>query len=165
MSVDGEDADPHYPLESILVHEFGHTVMNVGLDDAQRAQVLSCYDAAVSCSRVVRESYMGSNADEYWAEGVQAWFQASARADVNEGMLTRAQLRRYDPALAALLAAAFGEPASTPPYNFTVDELPPPMRTVWMRRQATYLLMRHLLLTSADALADVLERLVRVRVS
>ena len=69
--------------------------MNVGLDDAQRAQVASCYDAAVACSRVVRESYMGSNADEYWAEGVQAWFQASARADVNEGMLTRAQVRRH----------------------------------------------------------------------
>ena len=78
--------------------------------------------------------------------------------------MRRAQVRRHDPALAALLAAAFGEPGSAPPYNYTADELPLPMRTTWMRRQATYLLMRHLLLANADALADVLERLV-VRVT
>ena len=30
-----------------------------------------------------------------------------------------------------------------------------------MRRQGTYLLMRHLLLTNADALADIVERVVR----
>ena len=42
-----------------------------------------------------------------------------------------------------------------------MDELASPAREVWMRRQGTYLLMRHLLLTNADALADIVERVVR----
>ena len=64
-------SDRHYPLESILVHEFGHTVMNIGLDEDGRAQVEACYRSALASGRVVSESYMGSCADEYWAEGVQ----------------------------------------------------------------------------------------------
>ena len=47
-------------------------------------------------------------------------------------------------------------------WNFTA-ELPAPTRERWMMRQATYLLMRHLLLTNADALADVIERLAKRR--
>ena len=65
------------------------------------------------------------------------------------------------PALASCLAAAFGGvsgPAQRAPWNFTTEELVAPSRERWMRRQATYLLMRHLLLTNADALADILER-------
>jgi hypothetical protein len=80
-------------------------------------------------------------------------------AAVNEGMMSRAQLRRLDPALAACLAAAFGEPvAPAVPWNFT-HELASPTRERWMRRQTSYLLLRHLLMANADALANLLERL------
>lgn len=156
--------DRHYPNESILVHEFGHTVMNCGLDARATRRIHECYEEALASGLVVVESYMGSNADEYWAEGCQAWFMASARADVNEGMLTRGQLRRYDPGLASCLAAAFGDDSvgsGRAVWSFTTDELVSPSRERWMQRQTTYLLMRHLVLSNADALADVLERVVR----
>ena len=68
---------------------------------------------------------------EYWAEGVQAWFDASARVDVNDGVNTRARLRAHDPALATLLAATFGDGA----WRFT-HTLPTGARAAWLRRQA-----------------------------
>ena len=92
---------------------------------------------------------------------------ASARGDVNEGMLTCGQLRRYDPTLASCLVVSFGEDsgdAQRTPWNFTTEELVSPSRERWMRRQATYLLMRHLLLTNANALADILEQMAHARI-
>lgn len=52
---------------------------------------------------------MMSNAEEYWAEGVQAWFDASVREDVNCGLNTRCKLREADPQLADLMLEVFGE--------------------------------------------------------
>ena len=130
--------------------------MNCGFDAAQRQAIEAAYEAALASGGLVRESYMGSCVDEYWAEGVQAWFQASARVDVNEGMMTRAQVKRRDPPLAACLATAFGDNDTL--WNFT-SELPSPTRVRWMRRQGCYLLMRQLLLHKPDTLADFLERL------
>ena len=126
-------------------------------NEEQRQAVHAAYDAALASQVVVRESYMGSCADEYWAEGVQAWFQASARVDVNEGMLTRAQLKRRDPRLAHCLAATFGDGEAS--WNYT-SELSSPTRERWMRRQVLYLIMRQLLLHQPDVLADFLERLL-----
>ena len=62
--------------------------------------------------------YMISNADEYWAEGCQSWFDATIRTDVNDGHNTREKLRAHDPRLSALLcevsscAGRSGDPAS-----------------------------------------------------
>lgn len=165
------------------VHEFAHTVMNVGLSEEAKGRVRAAYEDALANGVVVKDSYMGSSADEYWAEGTQAWFQASARADVNEGMLTQRLLERTNPALAACLVEAFGggcgaetagnrkereaaaaggegTAAETRVWNYTMEELASPTRELWLRRQATYLLLRHLLLTNADALADIVERVV-----
>ena len=52
--------------------------------------------------------YAMSNADEYWAEGTQSWFDATVREDVNDGHNTREKLAAHDPALTALLAEAYG---------------------------------------------------------
>lgn len=46
---------------------------------------------------------MISNADEYWAEGCQSWFDATIRTDVNDGHNTREKLRAHDPRLSELL--------------------------------------------------------------
>ena len=46
---------------------------------------------------------MMDNADEYWAEGCQSWFDATIRTDVNDGVNTRERLKRHDPGLAAAL--------------------------------------------------------------
>ena len=98
-----------YPLESILVHEFAHCVMDVGLDDAARARIRAAHADALRRGLVDSESYMGSNASEYWAESAQAWFEASVRCDVNCGLNTREELRRRDPAVAEELRNAFGD--------------------------------------------------------
>jgi hypothetical protein len=98
-----------YPLESILVHEFAHCVMDVGLDDAARARIRAAHADALRRGLIDAESYMGSNSSEYWAESAQAWFEASVRCDVNCGLNTRAELRRRDPAVAEELRNAFGD--------------------------------------------------------
>ena len=101
--------DPHFREESILVHEFGHTVMNLGMDDLGRAMVRRCYDDAMARGLYAPGCYMGSCADEYWAEGTQSWFDATVRTDVNGGVNTRTKLRAHDPALALLLASVYGD--------------------------------------------------------
>ena len=46
---------------------------------------------------------MMENADEYWAEGCQSWFDATMRVDVNSGINTRDKLKQHDPEFAKLL--------------------------------------------------------------
>lgn len=46
---------------------------------------------------------------EYWAEGTQAWFNASIRDDVNDGINTREKLWKHDPDLSALLKEVYGK--------------------------------------------------------
>lgn len=46
---------------------------------------------------------------EYWAEGTQAWFDASLRDDVNDGINTREKLWKHDPELASLLQDVYGK--------------------------------------------------------
>ena len=70
--------------------------------------------------------------------------------------MTRQMLRQSDPGLAVCLAAAFGDGD----FNFTAELPDLHTRQRWMCRQATYLIMRDLLMRNADALADVLERTV-----
>ena len=101
--------DTHFPHESILVHEFGHAVMNVGLSDASRAAVSAAYEDALASGELDNESYMMSNAEEFWAEGAQAWFHASNRVDVNCGIRTRAVLEQRLPDLAAVMRKTFGD--------------------------------------------------------
>lgn len=98
-----------YPFESILVHEFAHCVMDVGLDDAARARIRAAHADALRRGLIDAESYMGSNSSEYWSESAQAWFEASVRCDVNCGLNTREELRRRDPAVAEELRNAFGD--------------------------------------------------------
>lgn len=101
--------DRHYPSESILVHEFAHTVMAVGMNEDQRQAVISAYFNARSSQLYKPNIYMLANADEYWAEGTQSWFEATTRIDVNSGVNSRRRLRKYDPQLAALLEQAYGD--------------------------------------------------------
>lgn len=71
--------DRHYPDENILVHEFGHSVMNLGLTKAQRKKIVQQFATAKMCAVYKPGCYMMKNAQEYWAEGVQAYFEATAR--------------------------------------------------------------------------------------
>ena len=57
-----------------------------------------------------KQCYAGNNSAEYWAEGVQDWFDTNRTMDHDHNQLhTRAQLKTYDPPLAALCAEVFGD--------------------------------------------------------
>ncbi len=71
------------------------------------------------CAQAYREAvdnglwqgtYAGSNREEYWAEAVQSWFDDNRENDaLHNHVNTRDELKRYDPALAALCAEVFGD--------------------------------------------------------
>jgi peptidyl-prolyl cis-trans isomerase A (cyclophilin A) len=57
-----------------------------------------------------RGTYAITNPDEYWAEGVQSWFDDNRENDALHNRVdTRAELVEYDPALAALCREVFGD--------------------------------------------------------
>lgn len=100
--------DPFYPLESILVHEFGHAVMNCGFDDLQKHLIDIAYADALKAGYDPK-LYMFSNPEELWANGTQAWFHAIDRTDVNAGIKTRAGLQENLPQLASLMQQVYGD--------------------------------------------------------
>jgi hypothetical protein len=107
--------DDRYRGESILIHEFGHTLYSMGLAIAE-PEFAARLDAAYKSARergLFANTYAATNADEYWAEGVQDWFDANLEVVPSNGVHneinTRRELERYDPALAKLLAEAFGD--------------------------------------------------------
>jgi hypothetical protein len=108
LQLDGD----RYRGESILIHEFGHTMLVMGLESAFRTDVQAAYKDATA-KGLFKNTYAASNADEYWAEGVQDWFDANLTSKPSNGVHneigTRAALKTYDPALAALLEKVYGD--------------------------------------------------------
>jgi hypothetical protein len=109
--------DDRYRGESILVHELSHAILNIAIELFEPdfgVRVDEAYAAAMAESRF-RNTYAGTNRDEYWAEGVQSWFDTNLTATPADGIHneihTRAQLKDYDPALSALVAEVFGDGA------------------------------------------------------
>ncbi len=57
-----------------------------------------------------KECYAGKNRAEYFAEGVQSWYDTNRTMDHDHNHIhTRAQLKTYDPGLAALCADVLGD--------------------------------------------------------
>lgn len=98
-----------YPHESILVHEFAHTVMNLGLLHTElHTKIKESYNAAMRNNLYNRQSYVALNPEEYWAETSQAWFHATTRTDVTSGITTRDALMKHDPRLAVIMYEVWG---------------------------------------------------------
>jgi hypothetical protein len=102
-----------YRGESIFIHEFSHTILTLGLQEADptfRRRLARAHGAALDRGLWSR-TYAATNPDEYWAEGAQSWFDANREAEPPDGIHnavnTREELRAYDPALHALLAEVF----------------------------------------------------------
>lgn len=103
--------DP-YSTENIMIHEFGHTIHLVGLrladptfDKRLQRAFKSARDAGLWDG-----TYAGTNRQEYWAEGVQSWFDTNRQNDSQHNHVnTRAELKEYDPDLAKLLKEVFGD--------------------------------------------------------
>lgn len=101
-----------YPTESICVHEFSHTIgqgvyeLDHGFGD--RLQV--AFDVA-KASGTLSGSYRAENPDEYWAEGVQDWYNTNAQSSppdgVHNAVNTRRELEASDSRLSALIGEVF----------------------------------------------------------
>jgi hypothetical protein len=100
--------------ENTLVHEFAHCLMDVALvtiDARFTAELNAAFAARTSVSPVRwANSHAAVNTKEYWAEGVQSYFNVN-RATIDSshnGIDTRAELQTYDPPLYALLNRIYG---------------------------------------------------------
>ena len=105
----GYPGDP-YATENILIHEFAHAMDEMGLRtiDPQFADKLRrAYDHARETG-LWKNTYAATNPNEYWAEGVQSWFDCNRQSDaVHNHVDTREELIAYDPGLADLIKSVF----------------------------------------------------------
>lgn len=97
-----------YPNESILTHEFAHTVYNYGLSETQKQEWINIYNTSTGSGKWAN-SYAGSNKDEYFATLSAIWFNAMDDTDgewdgVRGPINTRAELKVYDRAAYDFLA-------------------------------------------------------------
>lgn len=103
--------DP-YAAENILVHEFAHAIHEMGmsvLDPTFDDRLRAVYNAAMEAG-LWEGAYASTNRMEYWAEGVQSWFDTNRANDNQHNHIdTRAKLKVYDPEFAALIEEVFGD--------------------------------------------------------
>jgi len=103
--------DP-YAAENILIHEFAHNIHlrgMVNVDPTFDGRVKAAYDAAMKAG-LWKGKYASVNHHEYFAEGVQSWFDDNRVNDHDHNHVhLRSQLIEYDPGLAALCREVFGD--------------------------------------------------------
>lgn len=106
-----------YHAEDILIHEFAHTIHDVGIAPITPGfndRMEALLETAIKNGRWVN-TYAETNIWEYWAEGVQSWFNVNAEVDNDGGdgkhnkVNTREELKVYDPGLYQILSEYFPE--------------------------------------------------------
>lgn len=101
-----------YPTESIMVHEFAHAIHLVALNEIDPTfdkRLREAYTDAMEAG-LWKGLYAAENHSEYWAEGVQSWFDTNRENDaIHNHVDTRGELLEYDPGLAKLCKEIFGE--------------------------------------------------------
>ena len=102
-----------YHAEDILIHEFSHSIHLMGLNLAVPGfddRVRQCYEQA-KARGILRGTYREEDHKEYFAEGMQDWFNVNAEVAVPDGKHnwcnTRDELQRFDPDLYQLIAEYF----------------------------------------------------------
>ncbi len=103
--------DP-YAAENILIHEFAHNIHlrgMVNVDPTFDTRVQEAYTSAMKAG-LWKGKYASVNHHEYFAEGVQSWFDNNRFNDHDHNHVhLRSQLVEYDPGLAALCREVFGD--------------------------------------------------------
>ena len=107
----GYPGDP-YAAECILIHEFAHNIHlrgMVNVDPTFDRRLKESYDCAMDRG-LWKGKYASVNHHEYFAEGVQSWFNNNRPPDHDHNHVdTRRELKEYDAGLAALCREVFGE--------------------------------------------------------
>ncbi len=105
------EGDP-YSTENILIHEFAHNIHLRGMVNVDRTfdiRLEATYDKAMS-DGLWKGKYASVNHAEYFAEGVQSWFDNNRQPDHDHNHVdTREELKEYDPGLAAICQEVFGD--------------------------------------------------------
>lgn len=103
--------DP-YEQENILIHEFAHNMHLRGMirvDPTFDDRLKQTYERAMA-QGLWKSKYASVNHAEYFAEGVQSWFNNNRKPDHDHNHVdTRRELREYDPGLAAICEEVFGK--------------------------------------------------------
>ena len=102
--------DP-YAAENIFIHEFAHNIHLRGLlklDPTFDDRLKKTYNDALA-KGLWKGKYAATNHHEYFAEGVQSWFNNNRVNDHDHNHVhLRSQLIEYDPGLAAICREVFG---------------------------------------------------------
>lgn len=100
-----------YRNENILIHEFGHAIHRFGVGGVDRAfdaRLKETYTRAVD-KGLWKNTYAATNHSEYWAEGVQSYFDCNNPPNASHNQVnTREELAEYDPDLYKLIDESFG---------------------------------------------------------
>ena len=104
-----------YYGEHIFVHEFAHAIHRAirDVDPEMTQEIADAYDAAMAAGKYQyddgRRHYATTNANEYWAEGVQWWFFSNYgecfAGDVK--VESPEEFEAYDPVLSELIGRVF----------------------------------------------------------
>jgi cyclophilin family peptidyl-prolyl cis-trans isomerase len=107
----GHPGDP-YATENICIHEFAHAIHQMGMQDIDPGfdeRLQRAWQLAMAAG-LWKETYAAVNRMEYWAEGTQSWFDDNRQNDaLHNHVDTRAELKAYDPELAALCQQVYGD--------------------------------------------------------
>ena len=98
-----------YAGESILIHEFAHTIYDFGLQATERDEWIGLYSTAISAGRWAN-TYAASNETEFFAELTQSYFRANQgpQPGIHNEVNSPAQLREYEPQATEFLARVYG---------------------------------------------------------
>ena len=94
-----------YPNENVLIHEFGHSIKSIGLEENDDQTLIDEYFAAYENAvdtGLWPNTYAISNSDEFFATMCAIWFNnmddVSSWSDGTRSPLnTRAEMKEYDP--------------------------------------------------------------------
>lgn len=109
-----------YHAEDILIHEFAHAIHLIGIApiDSTFNNILQQYLDEAVANGLYANTYAKTNLYEYWAEGIQDWFNVNAEVPETDGkhnqVNTREELKRYDPNLYNLIHKYFSEFEGSP---------------------------------------------------
>lgn len=109
-----EYSSDRYKGESIYIHEFAHTLDSEVFRQADpnfRKELREAYDKAIKAG-LWKNTYSASNPGEYFAEGVQMYFDCARGASppngVHNEIINREGLKGYDKGLYDLVDKCFG---------------------------------------------------------
>ncbi len=103
-----------YKGESIIIHEFSHTLDDYGFrltDKSFATEIKEAFEYA-KAKKLWEKTYALTNESEYFAEGVQSYFDCNRSATpangIHNDVCNRKRLKEYDAKLFAVIDRVFG---------------------------------------------------------